>query len=95
MLHRHYSVELLNARKKRERKPSRAALLERVPVKIRELIRLLETNGWRHARTSGSHRIFRRPDGRTTVVSGKLGNDVRIGTYRAILKDAGLEEAKS
>ena len=71
------------------------ALLERVPVKVRELIRLLETNGWRHIRTNGSHRIFRHPDGRTTVISGKSSNDIRIGTYRAILRQTGMEEPKA
>jgi predicted RNA binding protein YcfA (HicA-like mRNA interferase family) len=66
-----------------------------VPLKVRELIWLLETNGWRHIRTNGSHRIFRHPDGRTTVISGKFGNDVRVGVYRAILRQTGIEERKS
>ena len=33
-------------------------------------------------------------DGRVTVVSGKLGDDVRPGTWRAILKQTGLKEQK-
>jgi len=34
-------------------------------------------------------------DGRITVVSGRLDDDVRPGTYRAILKQAGIEEGKT
>ncbi len=58
------------------------------------MIRILEKAGWRHVRTSGDHRVFQSADGRITVVSGKSGEDVRIGTYRAILKQAGIEEAE-
>jgi predicted RNA binding protein YcfA (HicA-like mRNA interferase family) len=64
-----------------------------VPVKVRELIRTLEKAGWRHVRTSGDHRVFQNPDGRITVVSGKLGDDVRPGTYRAVLRQTGIKEA--
>ena len=68
---------------------------EDVPLKVREVIQLLEKNGWRHLRTKGDHRVFRSPDGRITVVSGRAGDDVRPGTYRAILKQTGIEEPKS
>jgi predicted RNA binding protein YcfA (HicA-like mRNA interferase family) len=63
-----------------------------VPVKVRELIKTLEKAGWRHVRTSGDHRVFRSADGRITVVSGQLGDDVRTGTYRAILRQTGIKE---
>ena len=43
-------------------------------------------------RTSGDNRIFQGSDGRITVVSGRLGDDVRPGTYRAILRQTGIEE---
>jgi predicted RNA binding protein YcfA (HicA-like mRNA interferase family) len=47
------------------------------------------------ARTDhGDHRIYRNPEGRVTVVSGKPGDDVRPGTWRAILKQTGIEEAE-
>jgi len=65
-----------------------------VPLKVREVIQRLERAGWRNVRTNGDHRIFRNAEGRVTVVSGRLGDDVRPGTYRAILKQAGLEEDK-
>jgi len=62
-------------------------------VKVREVIKTLETAGWRHVRTSGDHRVFRSADGRITVVSGKLGDDVRPGTYRAILRQTGIKDS--
>jgi predicted RNA binding protein YcfA (HicA-like mRNA interferase family) len=64
-----------------------------VAVKVRELIRTLEDAGWLHIRTSGDHRVFQNPDGRITVVSGRLGDDVRPGTYRAVLRQTGIKEA--
>jgi predicted RNA binding protein YcfA (HicA-like mRNA interferase family) len=63
-----------------------------VPLKIREVIQKLEEAGWTHIRTKGDHRVFRHPDGRITVVSGRLGDDVRPGTYKAILRQARIEE---
>lgn len=55
-----------------------------MPLNVREVIKLLEANGWRLMRTKGDHRIYRDDEGRTTVVSGNTGDDVRPGTYRAI-----------
>jgi len=63
-----------------------------VPAKVREVIKELEKAGWIHVRTRGDHRVFRFPDGRITVVSGKLGDHVRPGTYKAILKQTKLKE---
>jgi predicted RNA binding protein YcfA (HicA-like mRNA interferase family) len=64
-----------------------------VAVKVRDLIRKLENAGWRHVRTAGDHRVFQNPEGRITVVSGKAGDDVRLGTYRAVLRQTGIKEA--
>ncbi|MGA2270781.1 MAG: type II toxin-antitoxin system HicA family toxin [Bryobacteraceae bacterium] len=63
-----------------------------MPQKVRDVVKKLERAGWLHVRTTGDHRVFRSPDGRTTVVSGKLGDDVRPGTYRAILRQTGIED---
>ena len=62
-------------------------------LKVRDLLRLLEKDGWRLARTRGSHRQFkhhRKPI--TVTVAGKAGVDVPPGTLNAILKQAGLKE---
>lgn len=53
-----------------------------MPLKVRDVIRLLEKHDWRHVRTTADHRIYRNPDGRVTVVSGKLGDNVRPGMAR-------------
>jgi len=60
-------------------------------VKVRELIRVLEDDGWMLARTRGSHRQFHHPTKPGTVtVAGKPGVDVPVGTLRSALKQAGL-----
>ena len=63
-----------------------------MPLKVREVIRELEKAGWLHIRTKGDHRVFRYSDGRITVISGKLGDDVRPGTYQAILKQTKIKK---
>jgi predicted RNA binding protein YcfA (HicA-like mRNA interferase family) len=61
-------------------------------VKVRDLIKLLESKGWQHMRTTGSHRIFKHATKvRLVTVAGKPGEDVPAGTLKGILKDAGLE----
>jgi predicted RNA binding protein YcfA (HicA-like mRNA interferase family) len=62
----------------------------------RELIRLLEEDGWRLARTRGSHRQYKNANKPGTVtVAGKPSLDVPPGTLNAILKQAGLKKAGS
>lgn len=62
-------------------------------MKVRDLIRKLEAEGWFLARTRGSHRQFQhhtRPG--TVTVAGKSRLDVPPGTLSAILKQAGLKK---
>jgi predicted RNA binding protein YcfA (HicA-like mRNA interferase family) len=61
-------------------------------VKIRDLIRLLEDDGWVLARTRGSHRQFKHPvkPGLVTV-AGQAGEDIAKGTLNSVLKQAGLK----
>ena len=62
-------------------------------MKFRDLIRLLEADGWRHVRTKGSHRQFLHPTKSGTItVAGKPGLDVPRGTLGSILKSAGLKK---
>jgi len=60
---------------------------------VREVIRLLTVDGWIQVAQKGSHRQFRQPAkfGRVTV-PGKMSDDLKIGTYRSILRQAGLED---
>ena len=61
-------------------------------VKVRDLIRLIESDGWKHVRTTGSHRHFKHPTKPNVVtVPGNAGDDVAIGTLKAILRAAALE----
>lgn len=66
-----------------------------MPRKVREVIRLIEESGWRLVRTRGDHRIYRSPDGRTTVISGNMSDDVRPGTFQAILRQTGIKDGKA
>ncbi|HEX8285019.1 MAG TPA: type II toxin-antitoxin system HicA family toxin [Pyrinomonadaceae bacterium] len=61
-------------------------------MKVREVVSLLEEDGWYLARTRGSHRQYKHPTKAGTVtVSGKPNVDVPPGTLNSILKQAGLK----
>jgi predicted RNA binding protein YcfA (HicA-like mRNA interferase family) len=61
-------------------------------VKVRELIALIESDGWVLVRVAGSHRQFHHPTKRGTVtVAGQPGTDVPPGTLNSVLKQAGLK----
>jgi len=61
-------------------------------VKVRDLISLLEKDGWYLARTKGSHRQFKHASKLGTVtVAGKPNIDIPPGTLNSILKQAGLK----
>jgi predicted RNA binding protein YcfA (HicA-like mRNA interferase family) len=61
-------------------------------MKVRDVIRLIEDDGWRHARTRGSHRQFNHPAKRGVVtIPGKPSDEVAPGTFNNILKQAGLK----
>ena len=62
-------------------------------MKVRELIRMIEHDGWTQVRTRGSHRQFTHPvKSGTVTVSGKSGIDVPPGTLNSVLKQAGLKQ---
>jgi predicted RNA binding protein YcfA (HicA-like mRNA interferase family) len=62
-------------------------------MKVSDLLRLLENDGWFIVRQRGSHRQLHHPTKKGTVtVSGKLSIDVPIGTLNSALKQAGLKE---
>jgi len=61
-------------------------------VKVRDVIRLVEADGWRHARTRGSHRQFNHPTKRGLVtIAGKPNEEMAPGTLNSILKQGGLK----
>ena len=60
-------------------------------MKVREVVAMLKSDGWKLVVTRGSHRQFKHPfkPGRITV-SGNLGGDVPEGTPASVKKQAGL-----
>ena len=64
-------------------------------MKIRDIIKLLESDGWYLIATKGSHRQYKHPIklGRVTI-AGHPGDDLAPGTLNSILKQAKLEEEK-
>lgn len=62
-------------------------------MKVKEIIKQLQDDGWELMRTRGSHRQFKHPEKPGTVtVAGKPSVDVPRGTLNAILKQAGLKD---
>ncbi len=64
-----------------------------MPMKVKELIRLVEQDGWEQVRSRGSHRQFKHPFKRGLVtIAGKPSTDIPPGTLNSILEQAGLKE---
>lgn len=61
-------------------------------MKVKDIIKLIEEDGWYKVNTEGSHRQYKHATkkGRVTV-AGKLSDDVQKGTLNSILKQAGLK----
>lgn len=64
-------------------------------MKVRDIIRLIEEDGWYQVDTKGSHRQYRhaRKSGRVTI-AGHLNDDMAPGTLNSVLKQANLKEVK-
>jgi predicted RNA binding protein YcfA (HicA-like mRNA interferase family) len=61
-------------------------------MKVRDAIKLIESDGWYLARTRGSHRQFKHPQKPQLVtIAGKANVDLPRGTLNSILKQAGLK----
>ncbi len=61
-------------------------------MKYRDILKILEADGWSVARTNGSHRIYQHAvkAGIVVVPVHSPGNDIPIGLKQAILRQAGL-----
>ncbi len=61
--------------------------------KVREIIAMIEEDGWYLVATRGSHRQYKhsRKPGRVTV-AGKMSDDMAPGTFNSVMKQAGLKE---
>ena len=60
-------------------------------MKIRDVIKSIEGDGWYLVVTRGSHRQYKHPTkpGRVTI-AGHLGDDISAGTLNSIRKQAQL-----
>jgi predicted RNA binding protein YcfA (HicA-like mRNA interferase family) len=75
--------------------PSRGASLRIAEsgVKVRDVLRRLQDDGWYIDRMRGSHRQLKHPTKPGTVtVAGQPGIDIPPGTLKNIWRQAGLEE---
>jgi predicted RNA binding protein YcfA (HicA-like mRNA interferase family) len=61
-------------------------------MKIRDLIRKIEDDGWKLARTKGSHRQYHHPTKPGTVtIAGHPSDEMPPGTLNSVMKQAGLK----
>lgn len=62
-------------------------------MKVREIIKLIEADGWYRIKSKGGHRQYKHwvKPGRVTV-SGQMSEELDKKTQKSILKQAGLEE---
>ena len=64
-----------------------------MPVKVKELLAMVQADGWKLVRQKGSHHQFHHPSKSGTVaVSGKPSVEVPPGTLNSVLKQAGLKK---
>ncbi|MGI9107723.1 MAG: type II toxin-antitoxin system HicA family toxin [Pyrinomonadaceae bacterium] len=62
-------------------------------MKVRDVSKRLEEDGWQLVRMKGSHRQFRHPTKpKLVTLAGKPGVDVLIGTLKNIWRQAEIEE---
>ena len=61
-------------------------------MKVRDLLKLIQEDGWYQVAQKGSHRQFKHPSkpGRVTV-AGHPSEEMAPGTLNSIFKQAGIE----
>lgn len=63
-----------------------------MPLTPKEMVRLLEQNGFVYVSSNGSHRKYRNPATGKTVIVPFHAKDLKPGTESNILKQAGLKK---
>jgi predicted RNA binding protein YcfA (HicA-like mRNA interferase family) len=63
-------------------------------MKAKEVLKILENDGWYIVRQKGSHRQMKHPKkkGLVTLAFHKASDDVAIGTLNSIFKQAQIEK---
>jgi len=64
-------------------------------MKVREVIKMIESDGWELVATKGSHRQYKHPTrlGRVTI-AGHPNHDLAAGTLNSILKQAQIKKKR-
>jgi len=64
-------------------------------MKIRDVLKRLQEDGWYVVRQRGSHRILKHPVKKgIVVVAGHPSKELAAGTLKSIWRQAGLEEER-
>lgn len=63
-----------------------------MPRKVKDLLKLIQEDGWRLVAQKGSHRQFKHPTkpGRVTISGHQDSDDVSLDMEKSILRQAGL-----
>lgn len=63
------------------------------PINSKELIKILEKQGFEQVHQKGSHVRMKHPDGRRTTIPVHGGEKVGVGLLRKILRDSGISRS--
>lgn len=64
-------------------------------MKVEEIIKIIEQDGWFMVRRKGSHRQFKHDNKKGLVtIAGHLSDELAKGTLNSILKQAGLKNGR-
>jgi predicted RNA binding protein YcfA (HicA-like mRNA interferase family) len=62
-------------------------------MKVRDIIKLIESDGWFLVRQRGSHRQYKHKEKQGLVtIAGHFGDDLAQGTIKSIFRQAGIEQ---
>lgn len=62
-------------------------------MKVRDVIKIIEKEGWYLVRMRGSHRQYKHPTKKGLVtIPGKLSDELAPGTLNSVFKQAGLKK---
>ncbi len=62
-----------------------------MPYSSREIIKLIEDDGWYYVESKGSHQQYKHPIKKGRVTVPHPVKDVAIGTFKSIIRQAGLK----
>jgi predicted RNA binding protein YcfA (HicA-like mRNA interferase family) len=65
-----------------------------MPKKVREIVKMIDVDGWTLCRRTGTNHRKYRHDSKSgyVTISGNPGDDMAIGTYKNVLRQAGISE---